>query len=439
MRPPRIIIIALVLLVAGLAVATLVVRRFATQQATKTVVFPGGTRVKLLGAARSDQTFIAEEPWAKPLRKILPARWQGWLPGKISMKCGSNSTNNITVFFEVPAPIGAPMPWQTLVAVDDDGFRYPTSGGTCSSSSAGRTILGIALRGFPRRQKTFRLEFLDANRQVLTQVQVANPLPWPPVEQAWRAQSLPITQTNGDLAVTFVAAREGSNRWGSFFRPQWKFQSSDPRWQNPLPGPLELADAVGNTDSFLSLKETVWQVTATFYLRRLEDFDASDRLLVTNLTLPAPGTMLPLDIDWKQDGVRLRTDGLFGPGTLYITNNLQRGMTTNLRSGWSTTSDGKNAIESYGSLNHFLLLDAEGLSGSTKLELRLTDELGREITINGQNTYRSGPSGNTRRYRYEFAVTNAVESLALEVLVNRPKTFVFYLNPAELSRSGTAP
>ena len=198
MRRSRIIVLLALLLVGAFGLGGWLADRFWKERGTPVIVFPDGTRAKFLGAVRGGTTFSTEEAWARPLRKILPFSWQSWLPSVLNITCGGGTTNDIVVYFSfaTTAGISSP-PWQSLATEDDDGFRYSTSSSACSSSVGGMQVHGVIINGFPRRQKIFRLNFLDSDSQTLAQMRMPNPLPVPPPELMWQAEPMPSTRTNG--------------------------------------------------------------------------------------------------------------------------------------------------------------------------------------------------------------------------------------------------
>jgi hypothetical protein len=133
--------IILILVAAMLVAATVgLVLLSRGERVDKSVVFPNGVEVRVLGAFPGGKSVSSDKPWTASLRKALPGRWRGKLPPVTSVSCGG--TNQLMVFFELTTA-----PWEWIVAVDDDGFVYPRSGGSCSSGIGnGRTLYGVLLK-----------------------------------------------------------------------------------------------------------------------------------------------------------------------------------------------------------------------------------------------------------------------------------------------------
>jgi hypothetical protein len=414
-----------VILIVVLMLAAVVVLIAKSSGGDKSVVFPNGVVVQVRGAFPGGRSVSSDKPWTATLRKVLPARWQSKLPPVTTISCGS--TNQVVVFFDLTTT-----PWEWMAAVDDDGFAYPRSGGSCSSSIGnGRTLYGVPLEAFPRRQKAFRLDFFDARSKVIGQTRVANPLPVPPTEQSWQAQTMPIAQTNGEVALTLVSVKERTSQWGSHLDPKWQTQAFDPRWEHARVGYHRVADPTGNEGGLLSPKEQAWQIKTSVHRTRLEDFEADERMSVTNVAVPAPAQMIPLNVAAYCAEMKVVIEGLYGPGTLHVTNGLHRGMTTNSSGGSSTSFSGATTVESLVFKRPSFLLEVTGMSGRDELVIHLRDSLGRPVKAENLNNYRYR-SSSVCIYQIGFDPTDQIQSLSLEVAVSRPKEFVFYISPKDI-------
>ena len=146
-----------VILIAALVVAVVVSLVFIAKGKAndQVVIFPNGVEVRVRGAYPGGKSVSSDKLWMATLRKILPARLQTKLPPVTSISCGSGSTNQLMVFFELTTT-----PWEWIAAVDDDGFVYPRSGGSCSSSIGnGQTLYGVHWKPFPGGKNRFAWTF----------------------------------------------------------------------------------------------------------------------------------------------------------------------------------------------------------------------------------------------------------------------------------------
>ncbi|HEX5222777.1 MAG TPA: hypothetical protein VFZ59_24690 [Verrucomicrobiae bacterium] len=421
----RVVVILIAALVLAVIVGlVLVARRKSTD---KVVMFPGGVEVGVVGVFPGGKTVSSDKPWTAALRKVLPAGLHGKLPPVTSITCSSDRTNQLMVFFELTSS-----PWEWIQAVDENGFAYPRSGGSCSSSLGnGQTLYGVPLESFPRRQKTFRVNFLDTEFRVLAQMRVANPFPVPPLEQPWQAQALPIVQTNGELALTLISAREETNRWGSHLRPEWKQQAFGRQWEDARVAYHRVADPTGNEGGFLSPNEKVWQIKTSVHRTRLDHFAADEKMSVTNVTIPAPAQMTPLNTAAYCAGVKVVVEGLCGPGTLHVTNGVHRGMTSNTNGYSSTSMSGATTVESLAIKRTAFLVEVTGMSPGDELVVGLKDGEGRAVKAMKLD-YRYRSSG-VRIYQVSgLDPIDPSQSLSLELAISRPKEFVFYISPRDI-------
>src|SRR5262245_18120555 len=95
------------ILLAILVALAVIVFTAISQGRAKVVILPDGTHIELVGTQVGSKMFTTEKPWHKQARKILPLKWQRWIPAPISGGCGA-TTNALTVYFQVTPPPGVP-------------------------------------------------------------------------------------------------------------------------------------------------------------------------------------------------------------------------------------------------------------------------------------------------------------------------------------------
>ena len=225
--------------------------------------------------------------------------------------------------------------------------------------------------------------------------------------------------------------RERESQWGSYLNPKWKTQAFNARWEHAHVGYHRVADPTGNQGGVLSPKEKVWEIKTAAHRSRIEDFETDERMAVTNVAVALTAQMIPLNAAAYCAGMKVVVEGLYGPGTLHVTNGLHRGMSTN-SSGYSSTSmSGATTVESLVFKRPAFLLEVTGMSGRDELVVRLMDEQGRPIKVENQYDYRYR-SSSVRVYQIGFDPNEAIQSLSLELAISRPKEFVFYINPKDI-------
>lgn len=421
-----ILLLLLLSLTFGLVLAAVVVR-----QRSRAATLPDGTRIEFLDTAVGRAQFTTEKSWHKLARKTLPAALGRRIPPASSGSCSSGS-NSVTFYFRVTAPNGAAItsaPWSGYSTEDETGFRYNAEGSLCSFASGGSTIYGLILRSYPRRQSSLAFHFQDAQGASMATLQLPNPVrgPFP----QWQPQALPQTQTIGPVTLTLLSLRAQSNAQWHSVRPKWAITASAPAWDRAKVRSTTFSDATGNEGQDLSRLESAWQARALVFRERPEDFAAAERLVVTNLSIPVVGGFVSVDQSLERNGVNLTALVLAGPGQFCITNGVHRGMAPGLSNSRSTSSQGTNTVESWGSPLPFMLVEAKNMQPDDEILLRLLDDKGREIKLGDTSGY-DGTANGGRLYKRTFTPSDDAKSLTLEILVNRPLIFEFLINPADI-------
>lgn len=296
-------------------------------------------------------------------------------------------------------------------------------------------MIGLTLRTWPRRQASFRLNFMDGPGKILGGLRIANPVAGPfPI---WNPQALPQTQTNGPVVATLQSIRE--SRRDSAFRaaiPRWEVHSTDPKWRSATVRSTTFYDATGNEGQWLPRTERAWKAVAHVYRKDIEDFLPEERVVLDGLAVPAVGKFVGLDKTFERNGVKIFVQVLGGAGRLFITNGLQRAMmppATTGESGHSRTSNGLTSVESWGSSQPFLMFEIQGQMDNDSIEFTIRDDRGALLAADSG----SGYSGTTtsRMYFQRFSPPENTKSLTFEFAINRPVPFEFFINPADIQPS----
>jgi hypothetical protein len=426
--------LALLALVVALAIlAGLLVRR---GKVSSTSTLTSGAQVRVLAVLPAGQTYDSDAGWRGRARRILPSSMERLLTPRVSGHC-SAGTNSATLYLAILAPGGgAPVavPWQGYYAEDDTGFRYPREGGSCSFGggiAGGALTFGFTLSAFPRRQPEFNVVFVNGQHEPIGRLRVRNPFPGP--FPTWQADPLPITRTNGPVVLTLERGEiVGDPRWRSF-HPHWRLQATDPTWESARAGWARVADATGNEGGVLSPREPVWRVSSLVHRQKWEDFAPAERVVWAGLPVPADGAACEGDREALCSGSRLKLWAITDAGTLYFTNGVMGSLVSRgSRAGTQgSSSDGKTRTEYWGGSQPFFLVAAQNVTWDDEVRFRLRDDAGREVKLT-EDSGSHGLQGGGRMFLRSFErPTNAV-TLTLEVLVSRPLSFEFFLDPAEI-------
>jgi hypothetical protein len=417
-------------IVSGIAIA---VARARNADRARHIVLTDGTQVELLQVSAGNATFTTDSKWQQIARRYLPGPFQGWLPG-VSSTTTTGSSNDVTVYMRITKPAGTPVtspPWRYYVTEDANGSRYSRESGYFSFLGPGpQTIYGFSLQAYPRREREFLFQMLDSNEKIMGSFRIENPLSG--TFPAWKPLALPQTRTNGPVILTLKGLEERGGKSWPFIGPEWSVEAIDPAWINAAPRSKKLLDSTGNSSSeFLSFKESAWKLQTSVYRTRLQDFAPNEKLAITNLAVPTAGNFIPVNQSTDCAGVKISLLALAGAGTLTVSNGVANSMSATAENGYSSTFDGHNKIETWGSSTPFLWVTAQNTKEGDHIEIHITNETGKEIYIeqNGENS-----QSGARIFCPSLTLPPEVKSLSVHIIVNRPLHFEFMVNPKDVVR-----
>lgn len=429
--------IAFVLLVCGaIGFALLEVRWALADRRARFVTFPDGSRLEFLGTVMGNGTFTTDTPWQRLARRYLPARFQSWLPAVIDCSGIYPATNSATIILRLTNPTNASgrAPWASYMPEDRNGFRHPGNGGySVRSDAKGNYTFAIGLPSFPRREPKFSVHFEDMNGVDVATVQVRNPTPGPFPD--WRPSPIPQIQTNGPVTLTLESLTENgkTDRGGPFLRPRFNLRATNPAWVNAEASFTKLLDATGNEGMLLSPREPAWKLRALVFRKRTNDFAANEKLVLTNLALPAAGQFQSLDKSADCDGVGLKVLVLAGAGSFGLSNGVTRFMQPppqGTGGAFGSTVGNGYSVETWGSSTPFLLVEVRNAQPDDDIQIHLLDKSGREEKI---ETSRNGTlSSGANIYKFAFDPVQDAKFVTITLVVNRPLLFDFLVNPADV-------
>lgn len=271
MRRRTKVIVAALVLVAALAVALLIARH----RTTESTVIIGGFRVSVLGVASHGKPFTTAKKWHPWAKRILPGRFQKWIPYPETFSHGSTSNGSVLVVIEATSGMAPPpgtLSWdaykiESLVGAD---FGEPENLLPAGARPGGRLIFFAVVASFPRRDPAFNLKLLAKNCTEVGVLRVPNPQTGPfPV---WVPRPLPQTVINEGVALTLTSLadfpnnrqrslRDGPNR-AVWLSPEYELKSSDPNWARAKVVSTTIDDATGNEHAPLPHSEPAWRIKA---------------------------------------------------------------------------------------------------------------------------------------------------------------------------------
>ncbi|NOS70834.1 MAG: hypothetical protein HOP33_12995 [Verrucomicrobia bacterium] len=396
-------------------------------------ILPDGSRFELQGTTRSHEEISTDGPFQKQLRRVLPTSWQHLMPSVATSKTLYGNSNTIALWFTLTDATGnniSGYPWSSYVTVDDDGFIYSLASGSGTLGFGAKTYHHLDLEAFPRRQKDFEVRLLDGKRLPIAKFRVKNPMRGPFPE--WKTESLPVSHTNGPLAVTLERLDESSNQDGTWVSPNWKVTAFDPNWSKAEPSYHIYEDATGNLGGRLSFREPVWKLIMPFHRHGWKNFSDDEKFVLADLAVPSNGGLQMLQTNFVRQGVKFTVQTLAGVGSLLVTNGTNYAMTSNQpRLGQASTRQGNTHIETWSSTKPFFLIQTSEPGPLVELRFRIVGSDGKELKQEDSG-WQGLPGGGGRQYQQKFDVTDALSNLTLEVTVSRARVFEFFVNPKDV-------
>ncbi len=417
--------------VAALIAITLLVLFRKGSANPSTATLPNGMRVELLGVSVGAASFTTERSWHKVARQLLPAGWQNWLPPAGGGGC-SSGTNSIAVHFLVTDPSGARInqpPWNEYLAQDDHEFVYERTAGYCSSGGGSNsTMYSLILRAFPRRQPAFKFDFLGPQQIPIASFRVKNPVQGPFTE--WTPAPLPQRKTNGPVTLTLESIKAGMAVNPRYIAPRWRIESTSNAWAKARARYFTVHDCTGNSGQILSTNEPAWRISTLVHREKESDFGPEDRFSLTNITIPVQDGFVSLDQSATRAGVTFKVHVLASPGELVISNGVRSFVAGNQSGGHSTSSSATATIETWSSPRHFFLIEVNGAASDDEIRFHLRDQSGAKIPTTERGT--DHINGGGRIYRPMFTLPEQSTSLSMDVILSRPLSFDFVVDPRDL-------
>jgi hypothetical protein len=300
---------------------------------------------------------------------------------------------------------------------------------------------------YPRRQKEFLLRFADFKGAEIATLRVPNPVSGPFPQ--WQPLPLPQTQTNGPIVLTLD--RLGESLMGmSRTRPDYggsnyyhqvmahtHVTTSEPAWINAQATDIFFSDATGNQGQSMSRREPAWKARILAFHNGPGAFGPDQKLILTNLAIPAPGTFLALNQSANLAGVGLNVRFLSGVGKLSLGNNSSVVVKAPLPGAKityaSSGSDGSSRWWEEG--KPFLLIETTNGQPDDRLEVFLHYDTGNDPGTSKRIFYGSAAGNrywNTFMHQIPFSPPQGAKTFSMTVIINRPIAFEFMINPADI-------
>ena len=447
----RVVLVVLaVLLVGGVIGIALALTHYTKLQAARWITLPDGSRAEVVGATLGGAPFNSEKPWERFARRHLPAMWTGWIPPAVTTGGWSGlDSNSLAVFLLVKPPsatVSSTYNWNGVQPEDENGFCYQAGGGYGGfSGPGGSMVYQLNFMSYPRRQKEFLLRFADFKGAEIATLRVPNPVSGPFPQ--WQPLPLPQIQTNGPVILTLDGL--GESLMGiSRTRPDYggsdyyheviahtHVATVDPAWINAQATDIFFSDATGNQGQNMSRREPAWKARILAFHNGPGAFGPDQKLIVTNLAIPAPGSYLAVNQSTNLAGVGLNVRFLAGAGTLTLSNDNWVLMKAP-QPGANYQGGGNDGFSVWWEVNTpFLLIETTNSQPDDRLEVFLHYDTGNNPGGSDRVFY-GGAAGNRYRntflHQIPFRPPPGAKIFSMMVIINRPLAFEFMINPADI-------
>ncbi len=420
-----------VLLILGILVALLIVSlwRGSGRKRPAIVQLADGRRVELVGVTVGPEHRLHKPGPRDVIYSLAPAAIKKVIGPNFSSSF-EFSGSGIALWLMCFDPVSETYAggWIDRISVlDEHGCEFESSGSGGTGDGYFQANV-IELPVFPRRQKSFTcrmIKSVNGSPQELGEFALQNPLTPEQLEiKEWTPEPLPATKTNGSLVVRlngFRAGRQANFTLSGEENAPTNWELSEARFEDPT----------GNRGIFLCPKEKSWKWRGLFYRNQYATFDSSESWSLTNISIPAPGKVNPLQLT---NLISERPIALlqFAGAANYVYSNGVWTAVPGTRQGISSVmrnvSGSQVTAISVGYNQPFIVASHPHLSGDVKLLFRLRD--GNEIVA-----LASGASGTGGKWFYEFNSFGAAKgwmtntALTLDVILQRGREFEFFVAP----------
>ena len=202
-----------------------------------------------------------------------------------------------------------------LVAVDDHGCEFEASGsGGTGDGYYSATIYNFG--AFPRRQKSFLcrvVKDVNGKSEVMGEFRIENPAP--AIGSTWTPEALPVTKTNGSIAVRMNSYEPGAGANVTILEngkltPKWELRD------------IRYEDAAGNRGHALCRKETAWKYRGDLFQNHYGTFPSNEIWTLPKVTLPAPGTLATTLLTNTVSDAAVKIVYMGGPGSYVLSNDV---------------------------------------------------------------------------------------------------------------------
>ena len=315
-----------------------------------------------------------------------------------------------------------------LIAIDEHGCEFESSGsGGTGDGYYGATIYNFS--AFPRRQKTFLCRVIKDNNgspEMIGELQVENPVP--ACETVWAPETVPVTKTNGPVAVRLNSYEPGAGPNLTILEngkltPKWEMRDA------------QYEDSTGNRGQSLCRREAAWKYRGNLFQNHYGTFSSNEIWTLPKVTLPAPGTLAALTLTNAVSDAAVKVVYMGGPGSYVISNDVctsaipwSTGMSHSVSSSGMGGPGNRTKLHRIALDKPFLVVEHPHLGSEREMMLRVRK--GDEVVATGRFS-----AGLNSRWFYELSSiipdrsweTNS--AIEVDVILQRGRSVEFLVAP----------
>jgi hypothetical protein len=217
-----------------------------------------------------------------------------------------------------------------IMTVDEKHWRYQSGWGSNNQTPPPGSkwfISYITLEQYPRNEASFELDLLDSNKEVITTLEIQNPVINSP--KNWAPETFPITKKTKEVEIQLASF---TNSWhvprtGRIqteipqYRARWKYAMDGKESDEWLADSGTIEDAFGNisrmggeNEGNVSMEGSTWKLTYDFYKKNTAQYPP-EHVWDVKLENPGEGKSKTLNLSKKMMGVLIELRSVTGPKT----------------------------------------------------------------------------------------------------------------------------
>ena len=331
------------------------------------ITLKDGRIVELLGVTSGSEHTLQKRGPGAFLHRLIPAPLKKAFGPDLNSTFGFGHADGIALWLMCydPAQDAYATSWINKVIVFDEHGCGFASVGQGHTGDGYHHVTLMHLPAYPRRQPTFKARLIQSTSGqdiVLGEITLRNP--GPTEFPQWTPEPIPVTKSNGPVAVRLVKVEAGK-------LPSTEFIGVEGREREWTLSENRYHDATGNSGLALCTNEKAWKYEATLFRTEYASFTTNELWTLANTVLPAPGSVQPIHLTNSVSGAEISVLYLVGPGTYTFSNSVCIASARVTTGQLNTTSGGRATTTTFGAANPTLILAHRHFGSDDQLLVRI--------------------------------------------------------------------